>query len=384
MNFLYLSKNFEILKHWQKFNKKQSTKELNGLCKKYKLFCYFYNITNNLFSQLPKRKDGDDSFSHPCNVVEILKEANINDEVCFCAGIAHDYIEEMVDLYGKINNINSLDTKGKKQLDDYAIKITNELKQNALKHFSKNKKYKQMINDIIAILVLLTRFKRHHYYGSLSKLFKFKEKKLRRLAIKIKLADRLHNILSLQNFPKHLRIYQCFKNLFIINSTKEYLIEERKNIRSKEFKPLIKLFKKCSKATYDALLSIEYDTCQNKKVFEAASILQLAFQKYAYEYNGLHAVTKIDLKEKHPIRLYEGIIRKYDFWLHSNKKEFEKVQESERLYCKHFFKKLNLNDNQIEEIINYKDAYILKELIARLLYDKNYVLKGFTTNRLFL
>ena len=383
MNFLYLSKNFEILKHWKKITKKQSTKELNDLCEKHKLFCYFYNITYNLFSQLPKRKDGADSFSHPCNVVELLKNAKINDEVCFCAGIAHDYIEEMVDLYGKINNIKS-DTKGKKQLDNYAIKITKELKQNALNQFSKNKKYKQMINDIIAVLILLTRYKRHHYYSSLSKLFKFKEKNLRRLAIKIKLADRLHNILSLHNYPKHLRIYQCFKNLFIINSTKEYLIEERKNINSKEFAPLIKLFKKCSKATYDALLSIEYDISLNRKVFEASSILQLAFQKFTYEHNGLRAVTKLNVKEKHPMRLFEAIIRKYDFWLHLDKKEYEKAQELERLYCKHFFKKLNLNDEQINEIINYKDAYTLKEIIARLLYDKNYVLKGFTTNRLFL
>jgi len=236
----------------------------------------------------------------------------------------------------------------------------------------------------VAILVLLTRFKRHHYYSSLSKLFKFKEKKLRRLAIKIKLADRLHNILSLHNFPKHLRIYQCFKNLFIINSTKEYLISERKNLHKKEFEPMIKLFKKCSKATYDALLSIEYDHSLNRKVFEASSILQLAFQKYTHEYNGLNKVTNINAKEKHPIRLFEAIIRKYDFWLHDKKKDFEKSQESERLYCKNFFSKLNLDDKQIDEIINYKDAYTLKELIARLLYDKDYVLKGFTTNKLFL
>jgi hypothetical protein len=383
MNFWYLSKNFEIIKHWRPINKKTSQKELTVLCKKYKLFSYFYHETYKLCKSLPKRKDGSDCFIHPCNVVKSLLNAKINDEISFCAGISHDYIEEIVDLYAKQHKIKD-DNEGKKILDYYAIEATKKLKNGAIKHFANNKTSIKKINEIISVLILLTRYKRHYYYNSLSRLFKFKEKNIRLKAIEIKLSDRLHNILSLSSFDDSGKIYQCYKNLFIINSTKEFIISEQKNIHKKDFKPLIKLFKKCSKATFDALLSIEYDLGKNKKVFEASSILQLALQKYKLEYKGLDKVTTIDSRERHPIRLFEGIIRKYDYRLHYDFNKFEKLQTSEKLYCKSFFKKLSLNSKQIEKIIDYKDAFTFKVLIARLLYEKGYTLKGFTTNKLFL
>ena len=131
----------------------------------------------------------------------------------------------------------------------------------------------------------------------MGKLFKYKNKEIRKCALQIKLADRLHNILCLQGYPKHDRIYQCFKNLYILNNTKEYLISTKINT-NKENDPTVKLFKKCGKATYDALLSIEYELSQNKKVFEARAMLQLAFKKYVFERKGIHSVTIIDKKEK--------------------------------------------------------------------------------------
>jgi hypothetical protein len=382
MNFLYLNKKFEAIKHWHKVNKNESKRELNNLCQNNSLFFYFFNKVQDLTKDLPKRNDGTDSFMHPCNVVKLLKNAKINEEISLCAGIAHDYIEESVDLYAKRNNIQA-DKKGKKILDNYAIKITHKLKQEALTKFSKSKKDIDKINKIISILILLTRYKRHHYYDSLSEMFKFKEHKIKELAIQVKLADRLHNILCLQGYPKHDRIYQCFKNLFILNNTKEYLIYNKEDIDNGN-SPTIKLFKKCAKATYDALLSIEYNMSKNKRVFEAAAMLQLAFKKYSLEKKGLEKVTKINLKEKHPIRLYEGIIRKYDSWLHQNKNNFIKAQNSERIYCKNFFKELKLTEKEIDLIIAYKDAYALKEVIGYLIYDYKYTIKGFTTKKLFL
>ena len=58
------------------------------------------------------------------------------------------------------------------------------------------------------------------------------------------------------------------------------------------------------------------------------------------------------------------------------------LTKKEKDYCKKFFADFNFNDNQLDAIIGYKDAYALKEVVARLLYKSNYLISGFGCSEL--
>jgi len=51
--------------------------------------------------------------------------------------------------------------------------------------------------------------------------------------IMVKLADRMHNIQTIDNYADDEKLYQCFKNLFILNNAKQLLAEVRE--RNKGF-----------------------------------------------------------------------------------------------------------------------------------------------------
>jgi hypothetical protein len=51
-------------------------------------------------------------------------------------------------------------------------------------------------------------------------------------------------------------------------------------------------------------------------------------------------------------------------------------------YCKKFFPDYNFTEEQIRAIIDYKDSYSLKEVIAYLLYLPDYIVKGFLSSEL--
>jgi len=120
----------------------------------------------------------------------------------------------------------------------------------------------------------------------------------------------------------------------------------------------------------------------HKRIGETKTILQLAFKKFALEKSGAKMVTGFN-KEAHPMRLFGGIIRKYDYRLHHQWKLFDKVKESEIRYCKKFFADFKFTPSQIQAILDYKDAYALKEAIAFLLYVPKYVISGFLHSDLF-
>ena len=370
-------KRYQIIEHWKPINEVIMIKDLTD--KKHKLaplFSCIYKKTKEAYYHFPDRRDGQNSFIHPLNLVWDLKLAGVKDQITLCAGLLHDYVEESVDLYKKEQKIKS-DKEGIKTLDEYEKQIFFKITEELTKCCKKNKLDEKIVDELIQIVKLLTRHKRHFYYRSISEIFNYKDEKIKEKAMQIKLADRIHNIQSLETFDIQGKTYQCFKNLFILNNTKRFIQEKYgEKDPTKIPNPTELLFKKCCKATYDAYLNVCH-LCIEEGIKETESMLQLAFRKFVHEKGGLWTVTKLTIKEKHPMRLYFEVIRKYDTRLHQEWDKFKDITKDEKDYCKKFFYDFNFNEKQIEAIVNYKDAYSLKEVVARLLYKKNYVISGF-------
>lgn len=369
-------KAYKYLQHWYKQDDQARLKELILQDKK-PLFRYMFEKTEQLYSRLPRRKDGQERFVHPLNVVLALQIAGIKDEAALCVGLIHDYVEEMVDLYKEEKKI-VMDKDGLKKLDGHESRIFKELEEDLSKYSDEKK-----TDLIISALKLLTRHKRDFYYKSISGIFQYDNEKVKDIAIQVKLADRIHNILSINSFNEQERIYQCFKNLFILNNAKKYLLEkpEERISTTQDIPSTQLLFKRCSKATYDAFLTICH-LCLSKGLHSINSMIQLAFKKFALEKAGVWEVTKVDPHETHLMRLFHGVVRKYDARLHHEWEKFEQMKEAEYDYCRKFFADYDFSEEQVRAIIDYKDAYSLKEVVASLLYLPDYFIHRFLSSEL--
>src|SRR3989344_5218890 len=348
---------------------------------KNKLIFYLYKKIKQEYQQFPRRKNGEDPFLHPLNTFYYLQKAGVEDTITLAAGLLHDYIEEKVDLYKRQNHLAE-DVKSIRILNDYESKLLAELEQELQQVCKANRLDPVLVKKITAIVSILTRNKRHLYYRSISEIFNCKDEKTKERTIQIKLADRMHNIQTLSSYNEEGQIYQCFKNLFILNNTKRYLLDHQKR-NSLNFFSTKKLFMKCCKATYEAFL----DVCHNSRIHKISRIktlLHLAFKKFASEYGGLWVVTAVNIDEKHPMRLFQGIIRKYDARLHLEPDRFKKMENSEMDYCRKFFADFNFSETELQSIIYYKDAYAMKEVIARLMYKPKYLISSFGCSELCL
>ena len=376
-------KKFLWIRHWIAYSKVlRPSKLVDKKDPLYPLFVYLYSKTRELYKQLPFRKNGEDSFIHPINLVGVLTASDVNDMTTLCAALVHDFVEEEVDLHKKRNKLKE-DKRGIEVLDKYELKVFEEF-ENDLNTFCKeNNLDNSSIKKIIGVTRLLTRHKRDFYYRSICHIFDSKDDEIQEKAIQVKLADRTHNILSIECFTEQERIYQCFKNLFILNSTKRYLISQfgPQIFKNKDY-PTVILFKRCGKATFDAFQSI-LELANVRGVGAVKTLLQLAFKKYALEYDAVKEVTAINKKETHPIRLYQGVIRKYDARLYHKWDLLDDVKKEEFEYVKNFFAGYNFNKEQLNTILEYKDAYSLKEVIAYLMYVPDYFIAGFDYNNLF-
>lgn len=346
----------------------------------YPLLEFVYKKTRLLYSSIGLRKNGKESFIHPLNVVLALKRAKISDPLTIAAGILHDYVEEQVDIFEETLNVPHTN-EGYIMLEEYELSVFEEL-ESELELVAIQYKYSPKdVQIILDTILLLTRHKRHFYLKSISYIFNCTDKKIKDRAIQIKLADRIHNVLSIECFGEEDRIYQCFKNLFILNNTKYYLVKTYgKNVFSKS-NPMERLFNWCSKATYDAFLTI-CALAAAQGIEEIKSLLHLAFKKYMLEEEGIWKVTRLDPNESHPMRLYQNIVSKYDLRLHQEFKLYHKLSVLEREYCIKFFASFHFSDTQINAILHYKDAYALKEVVARLIYQPSYVISGFLVKEL--
>ncbi len=369
---------YKIVELWEPVQGDILVKNLADPTKKLgKLFAYAYEITKKEYASFPKRKEGQNPIIHPLNVVWDLWRAGINDMVTLSTALTHDLIEEKVDLYKKKKEIKE-DQKGIVILDSYENECFLALEQELKTFCSGNKIDLKLIEEIMRLLQMLTRHKRHYYYRSISTIFNYGDEKLKEKAIQIKLADRMHNIQSLDTYNEQGRIYSCFKNLFILNNTKNYLIKKygKEANPKRDSDPTNLLFKKCSKATYDAYSKV-CKLALERGINEVTSILELAFRKFVHEKKGLWAVTALDPKEIHPIRFYQGIVRKYDARLHHEWDKFQRMEKEEKDYARKFFADYKFKEEQLQAILDYKDAYALKEVIARMIYKRNYVIFGF-------
>ncbi len=353
-----------------------SVKELRG---KSKLFDYLFTRTKEIYSKIPLRKNGEQPFVHPLNIIRFLEEAGVEDEATLCMGLIHDLIEEEVDLYKDKEDIKNYKS-GMIQLDEYEESLVQKFREELYGASEAWDISKDLINDVLEGVKLLTRHKQDFYYKTIMDMFAHVDENIKEKAIRVKLADRTHNILCIQCFSEEERNNQCFKNLFILNKTKIYLKKKYGDdfFVMKKRNQTERLFTMCAKATYDAYLRTAHIS-GGKGLNEIRTMLQMAFKKFALEYAGVWEITTLDESNKHPMRLYQGIIRKYDYRLHRKWKRFEEMKQKQIDFCAKFFKEFNFSDEQIQAIIDYKDAYSLKEIVAYLLYLPEYTIKGFDT-----
>lgn len=365
---------FKYLQHWQKEDDLQKLKQ--SFSQVGPLFNYLFRKAELLYNHLPPRKDGNHPFLHPLNVVLALHDAKITDEITLCVGLLHDYVEEIVDVYRDERDLDE-DGADIELLDKYEGEVFAAFDKELLGQTDQ-----EAAKTIIAALRLLTRHKRDFYYRSISNIFQHDNERVKEIAIQVKLADRTHNILSIECFTEEKRNYQCFKNLFIINNTKKYLLENPDRIsRSRDMPATQLLFKRCAKATYDAYQRLCY-LSMKKGIGDTKSMMQLAFKKFALERAGLWEVTTADPEETHLLRLFQGIVRKYDTRLHHEWEQFEAMKDAEYDYCRKFFTDYSFSEEQIKALIDYKDAYALKEVVAYLLYLPEYVIHRFLSSEL--
>ncbi len=341
------------------------------------LFNWLYVKTRKLYYKVPVRRNGEDPFIHPLNTVLFLKKAKISDGITLCAGLIHDFVEEKVDLFKAAQNIAD-SSGGKLQLDRYEQEVFQELQQDTGQFFAKEGLPAEKADELLETVRLLTRHKRDFYYRSIAEIFNCRNPELKERAVQIKLADRMHNVQSIESFNQEERIYACFKTLFILNNAKKFLMDTygEDYLLGRKYTPTEKLFNKCARAGYDAFLTI----CQlsrRKGIFSVVSLLQLAFRKFTLEKEGLWVVTAVDNAEVHPLRLYQGIVRKYDARLHHEWEQFRQMEQDEIEYCLTFFSDHAFSKEQLKEIVWYKDAFALKEVIAYMMYLPEYYVQRF-------
>ncbi len=357
-------------------------KKIEPMQKTSVLFAYLCERTKGVYLKLPKRKNGEEALVHPLNVVAYLQQAGIKDEITLCAGMIHDLIEEKIDIYQQENKIKGYNV-GLNQLAQYEEEVYAQFKKEITAFCRKKDIQGEIAKQLLMVAKLLTRNKKDFYYKYINRIFHCPDDLARERALQIKLADRTHNVLCIECFNEEERIFQCFKNLFILNNTKRYLMERKgEDLFKAPLSPLEILFKKCGKATYEALLNLGHH-CIAKGMGEVKVMLQLAFKKFALERSGVWQVTKADEKEKHLVIIFHDIIRKYDFRLYHKWKKLAIHKEKQLRYVEKFFADYNFNPTVIKAIIDYKDAYALKEVVAYLLYLPNYVLDGFESGNLF-
>lgn len=371
---------FRKLEHWQPLHQIPALDKLFDPQNHYfPFFSALYFKTKELYRKVPARKDGEDPFIHPLNVVRNLRKAGVTDGLTLCTGLLHDFIEEEVDIYKREKKISKT-AGGRALLDQYEEKVFARFEPEVSALGEKTKITPGNCTSLLKTVHLLTKHKRHFYYGYISAIFNCPEAMLRERALQVKLADRMHNILCVDCFSGEERIYQCFKTLFILNNAKKFLVDSRK-VKSGNLMATQKLFKKCGKATYGAFLIICRRSAQ-KEIAVVQAMVELAFHKFALEKDGLCKVTEVQEREIHPMRLFHGVVRKYDARLHHEYEAFERMKKQEMAYCQRFFADHKFTPEQLRALIDYKDAYALKEVMARLLYDSEYVISRFLAQEL--
>lgn len=337
-----------------------------------------YGYTQSFYADLPLRKNGEKAFVHPTWAARFTAMAGGQFETILTA-LSHDIIEEHIDKHIEEN----------KTSDPEAIKIVERAMRHELEKFFYKEDFSKMHSRIkisLQLVWLLTRLKRDNYYGSLLGIFLHPNPMMRIMAATTKLADRLHNINCLDCFPDPSdKLYQCYKNLFVLNNAKNLLIEsslEQPAVDSEILKPLAKLIKKCGKGSYQAVDLFLAESKRSLSNPEIYLYLSLALRKYILEEKGIWQVTKQKLSDSsHPSSLFDGILLKYHNKLRRQIDQFSIMNETEKDFIRNFYEELNLPEKEYNTIIYLKDAMALREVFASLMYLPDYTITGFCLSK---
>jgi len=336
-----------------------------------------YEVSAALYEGLPRRRNGQAAFTHPTNVALFLIRARAQPHVV-AAGLLHDVLEDRLDLERGQNRWSA------EESDRMERAIRGQFAEVLIQTSARLGFPRDIAERVVEVVWTLTRHKADMYYKSISGIFNHPDSSVRRAAALVKLADRMHNIQTIENYDGEEQIYQCFKNIFILNNAKQMrseLAEQRVDPRMTQ--SLEKMFKKCGKATYQALLRIDHAQSADSRLFPILTILSLALRKFVMEVNGLWTVTQARLEPGVPVfHLYHGIIKKYDHRLHHEHSRFQALVERELNYCRATFEDLGLSDEELRRSLQQKDAMALKEVVASLLYREDYIIRGFQCSQI--
>lgn len=333
-----------------------------------------FRLAEAFYANEGPRKNGEPAFTHPTNVALILKLAAAQPYV-IAAGLLHDLLEDMLDREKESTGESGpkVDSACRARFAEDVIRIAER---------SMFPRY--IAERLVEITWTLTRHKADLYYKSISGVFTHTDPDVRVAAALVKLADRMHNIQTIENYADDEKLYQCFKNLFILNNAKQLVVETRaRRADSRMVATLEKMFKKNGKATFQAMLCMVHTAHIDDVLFPVVTYLTIALRKFVLEIQGLWKVQDVTLEPGAPVwSLYHGIVRKYDNRLHHEDAEYEAQTESELNYFRSTFASLGLPDDMLRRAIYYKDALALMEVVASLLYREDYVIRGFECSRM--
>ncbi len=342
-----------------------------------KLIRAVYEMVQAVYQKLPQRRNGDDSFAHPTNVAMFLREAHAQAHV-IAAGLLHDVLEDRSDFESDRTDMTPKDR-------DIALRLLRgQFAESLIASSTRAHFPRDVAERIVEIVWTLTRHKADLYYKSISGIFTHPDLQVRLGAALVKLADRMHNIETIDNYVAEEQIYQCFKNLFILNNAKQLLIEMRsRKLDTRMVLSLEKIFKKSGKATFRALHQIDHQRDAKNPLFPLLTYFALALRKFNLEINGLWNVTESDLAVGAPLyHLFDGIVKKYDHRLHREESDYAAQVQKEMDYCIQTFEVFGLTADQFRDALYQKDAMALKEVVASLLYHEDYLIRGFECSRL--
>jgi hypothetical protein len=334
-----------------------------------------YGISDLLYRRMPPRKNGEPAFTHATNVAMYLKLAQSQPHLV-AAGLLHDVLEDHIDLERREGAPLDLDQVLMGVRADFATAVVTVSEACGFP--------RDVAERVVDVVWTLTRHKADMYYKSISGIFNHFDVTVRVGAALVKLADRMHNIQTIENYQDTEKLYQCFKNLFILNNAKQL----RNEIRSRRTDPrllvsLDKMFKKCGKATFQALLRVDHEARGADPIFDLVTYLALALRKFVHEIDGLWKVRHAELHAGAPVwNLYNGIVEKYDHLLHHEEAKYRDHVQAELAFVAATFEPLHLTDLDLHRAIAFKDAMALAEVVASLLYREEYVIRGFECGRL--
>jgi len=336
-----------------------------------------YEMARVLYERLPPRKNGQPAFTHPTNAAWFLTQAQAQAYVV-AAGLLHDVLEDRVD----IERGHGVRDAG--QLDLLQNAIRGQFATAVIEASLRAGFPREIAERVVDVVSTLTRHKSDLYYKSISGIFTHSDLDIRMAASLVKLADRMHNIMTIENYRDDEKIYQCFKNIFILNNAKQLRNEVAgRSLDERMILSLEKAFKKCGKATFQALLRIDHGQDADAPVFKLITYLALALRKFNLEFNGLWKITSAKLGPDAPVyHVFHGIVNKYDNRLHHEEQKFQAQLDRELEYFAVTFRDLDLGEEDLRRAITYKDAMALREVIAALLYKEDYVIRGFECSRI--